>query len=106
MIGVQTTLSGDYVAKWFTDADASQPLSSIDPVAAGQDGPLHTVIYADTVFSFDKASNRITHLWAYLDRYKLSHDLRPGTTAILEGFSRATADRQHALAEAARHRKK
>ena len=61
MIGVQTTLSGDYVAKWFTDADASQPLSSIDPVAAGQDGPLHTVIYADTVFSFDKASNRITH---------------------------------------------
>lgn len=106
MIGVQTTLRGDFVHKWFQDADASQPLSGIDPVPAGQDGPLPTIIYACTVFAFDRTSHKITHLWAYLDRYKLSHDLRPGQTALLEGFSRAIVERQHALEEIRKRRRR
>jgi hypothetical protein len=113
MAGVQTILSGDFVADWFQkpahgsgDQDhSSLPLSGIRPVAAAQNGPLHTKIPAFTVFAFNPQSHLIIHLWVYLDRYMLLHDLQPGAAAILAGFATATAQRQHVLNEAKKHRR-
>jgi hypothetical protein len=107
MIGVQTFLSGDFVQHWFSAAPHnSHPLSGINPVPAAQNGPLHTRIPASLVFAYDSHSHLITNLWAYLDRYKLTVDLNPGSSAILAGFSKATADRQDALAQAGKDRRK
>jgi hypothetical protein len=107
MIAVQTTLSGDFVEDWFqkpvnlTAKDhSSPPLSNIRPVAADMNGPLHTIIPAAAVFAFDATSSLITHLWIYLDRFKLSADLNPGSVSLLAGFSAAIAKREDALRRA------
>lgn len=105
MIGIQTILSGRFVQNWFqppkaTDADKkdrhSLPLSGIRPVSAAGGGPLSVSIPACLVFAFD-GNGAITHLWAYLDRYRLSHFLDPGADSILAGYRHAIQQRLEVL---------
>jgi hypothetical protein len=105
IIGVQTILSGSFVRDWFqspkvADRDkkdrSSRPLSRIRPVPVGHGGPLSVSIPACLVFAFD-GNGDITHLWAYLDRYRLLHYLEPGADSILAGFSIGIDHRQEVL---------
>jgi len=97
IIGVQCFLSGDHVGPWFQGDHASLPLSGIRPARAAHNGPLHTQLPAAAVFAFDPRSGLITHLWVYLDRYKMMHDLAPGVAALLAGFHKALEEHKAAV---------
>ena len=114
MAGVQTILSGDFHSDWFKKPHAgvaekdhsSKPLSDIAPVSVGDGGPLSTKLPAFVVFAFDPNTHLIIHLWMYLDRYKMWHELQPGGPAMLTGFNEALLQRKHVLDELKRRRGK
>jgi hypothetical protein len=95
MRAVQCDLSGTYQLQWHPPNHDSPPLSTI-PIPTS--GHLSTHIAATAVFAFD-ANNLITRMWVYMDRYKLQTDLRPGSTAVLVGFSKGFEEWTKAVAE-------
>jgi hypothetical protein len=101
MRAVQCDLSGTYRLQWHPTNHDSPPLSTI-PVPSS--GHLSTHIAATAVFAFD-ASNLITRMWVYMDRYKLQTDLRPGSTAVLAGFSQGFEEWTKAVATVSKKQK-
>ena len=93
-IGVRVTLMGTYSQPWFKKkknvkdkkSHYSKPLSDIPA-----DGSQVTTIEGFAVFSFD-ATNLISQLSIYLDRYKLSTDLLPPSDVLTAQWVRQVED--------------
>ncbi|MBV9460631.1 MAG: hypothetical protein JO141_24410 [Bradyrhizobium sp.] len=83
MRAVQCDLKGTLKADWYQDAHVSPPLSHIHP---RRGGPHHKAsIAACAVFAYDN-KNLITHLWIYMDRYKLQTDLAVGSSHVVAAY--------------------
>ena len=89
-IGLQTTLTGTHLDRWFTHGrHYSPPLSDIHP-----DG-LHLMsIPACAVFSFDD-DGMLMHMAIYLDRYRMMRQLTPAPAAASTASTATTVTSPH-----------
>lgn len=85
IIAVQTDLTGSYQLKWFTKPDPrhSLPLSGLDPVVDPATG-LYKAIKIPAVPVFTFATNKVTNLAIYMDRYKFTTSITNLAPAAFE----------------------